>query len=43
MCMYDLNDLDQDLLDNLLRTHPTVLHDGQTMPSPSYQHPALHD
>ena len=39
MCMYDLDDLDQDLLGNLLRTHPTVLHNGQTMPSPYYQHP----
>ena len=46
MCMYDLDDLDQDLLGDLLRTHPTVLHNGQTMPSPYYQDPdeysALH-
>jgi len=39
MCMYDLGDLDQDLLNDLLRTHPTVLHNGQTMPSPYYQDP----
>jgi MEDS: MEthanogen/methylotroph, DcmR Sensory domain len=39
MCMYDLDDLDQDLLNNLLRTHPTVLHNGETMPSPYYQDP----
>jgi hypothetical protein len=39
MCMYDLDDLDQAVLHNLLRTHPTVLHNRETMPSPHYQAP----
>jgi len=42
MCMYDLNDLndlDGSTLHALLETHPTVLHNGQSMPSPYYQTP----
>jgi hypothetical protein len=39
MCMYDLDDIDQAMLNNLLRTHPTVLHNRETMPSPQYQTP----
>ena len=39
MCMYDLDEIDQEMLDNLLRTHPTVLHNRETMPSPHYQTP----
>ena len=39
MCMYDLDDIDQAMLDSLLRTHPTVLHNRETMPSPHYQTP----
>ena len=39
MCMYDLNDIDQAMLDNLFKTHPTVLHNRETMPSPHYQTP----
>jgi hypothetical protein len=39
MCMYDLNDINQAMLDNLLRTHTTVLHNRETMPSPNYQTP----
>jgi hypothetical protein len=43
MCMYDLNDINQAMLDNLLRTHPTVLHNRETMPSPNYQTPDEYD
>jgi hypothetical protein len=39
MCMYDLDDIDQAMLDNLLKTHPTVLHNRETMPSPHYLTP----
>jgi len=39
MCMYDLDDIDQAMLDNLLKTHPTVVHNRETMPSPHYQTP----
>jgi len=39
MCMYDVDDLDETVLDALLRTHPTVLRHGQTTPNPYYQAP----
>jgi hypothetical protein len=36
LCLYDLNDLGDDMLLNVLKTHPRVLRDGEIRASPHY-------
>ena len=39
LCLYDLNDLGDDMLINVLKTHPRVLRDGEIRASPHYLTP----
>jgi hypothetical protein len=39
LCLYDLDDLDGAGLDNVLRTHPTIVYDQSVIDNPYYRHP----
>lgn len=39
LCLFDLDDLDAAALDNVLRTHPTIVYDQSVIDNPNYQHP----
>jgi len=40
LCLYDLNDLGDDMLIDVLKTHPRVLRDGEIRASPHYLTPS---
>ena len=39
LCLFDLDDLDSPALDNVLRTHPTIVFDQGIIDNPYYRNP----
>ena len=39
LCLFDLNDLDGPALDNVLKTHPTIVYDHRVIDNPHYREP----
>lgn len=39
LCLFDLDDLDELALRNVLRTHPTIVYEHSVIDNPHYRHP----